>query len=432
MSAETQTTASREYRVRIPSLFQIFWSKLANWFRLLAKWRKQGLLRKALQEARRRRAMRLETLEPRVLLSADITYGALAGNLDPALDLTLKFAEDGSGNDVVRLINNDDGSTIAEQAMPSDHVINVNLTGGQLQDKLLIDFGFSGAQDAGDKSTLHVNFDGTDELLPAYTLAGLDVHSTEAVQINGDVTVAGNLDIAVMGVDAAQYTSVFDLVHADSAGTIEMTSGNVIAHSVSLTASSTINVDVTGFGLSSAQIAIADAHSLAKVDVHGGSLTSDTGSITFAATSSVTAHSTPTSDANKNATDQDAAVASVTIFSDAYVTIHGDAKLDAATTLDLTATNKVEGTANADGSKGGAGATFGLALAFTHTDASIGGDAVVSDSTCSPSQRRAARPRTRRRRPRRRTDCPIRTRTATTRTRRRRARATSRSPARSR
>ncbi|TMH43510.1 MAG: LEPR-XLL domain-containing protein [Betaproteobacteria bacterium] len=167
MSAETQTTASREYRVRIPSLFQIFWSKLANWFRLLAKWRKQGLLRKALQEARRRRAMRLETLEPRVLLSADITYGALAGNLDPALDLTLKFAEDGSGNDVVRLINNDDGSTIAEQAMPSDHVINVNLTGGQLQDKLLIDFGFSGAQDAGDKSTLHVNFDGTDELLPA-------------------------------------------------------------------------------------------------------------------------------------------------------------------------------------------------------------------------------------------------------------------------
>src|SRR2546425_1735381 len=143
MSAEDAGSSSREYNVRIPSLFEIFWGKLANWFRLLAKWRKQGLLKKALEAARRRRAMRLETLEPRVLLSADIAYGALSGNLDPALDLTLRFAEDSSGNDVVQLINNDDGSTIDQQAMTADHVINVNIAGGQLQDKLLIDFGFN-------------------------------------------------------------------------------------------------------------------------------------------------------------------------------------------------------------------------------------------------------------------------------------------------
>ena len=68
MSLEQTRLASREYSTRIPSLFEIFWGKLANWFRLLAKWRKQGLLREALQEARRRRALRLEALEPRVLL----------------------------------------------------------------------------------------------------------------------------------------------------------------------------------------------------------------------------------------------------------------------------------------------------------------------------------------------------------------------------
>jgi hypothetical protein len=43
--------------------------------RQLAKWRKQGLLRRALQE-RQRRIMRLEVLEPRLLLSADLTAGA--------------------------------------------------------------------------------------------------------------------------------------------------------------------------------------------------------------------------------------------------------------------------------------------------------------------------------------------------------------------
>lgn len=82
------TAASREYKVRIPSLFEIFFGKLANWFRQLAKWRKQGVLRKALEAARRRRVMRMEQLEPRLLLSADLTYGGLDQ------DLTLQAVHD--------------------------------------------------------------------------------------------------------------------------------------------------------------------------------------------------------------------------------------------------------------------------------------------------------------------------------------------------
>ncbi len=396
MSAEDAGTSNREYQVRIPSLFEIFWGKLANWFRLLAKWRKQGLLKKALEAARRKRAMRLETLEPRVLLSADIAYST--GFTDPALDLTLRFAES-AGADVVQLINNDDDSVISEQKMPVDHVINVNITGGQLQDKLLIDFGFAGTQDGGPKPTLNVTFDGADEVLPAdlspiaadllkiqnsggmFTLAGLNIDSTEAVQIDGNLTVEGNLDIAVAGVDAAQYASLFDLVHADSAGTIDMTSGNVIADSVSLTATSTLNLDVTGFGLSSAQIAILDGQSLARVTVQGGSITTDVAGITLSATSTVTAHSTPTSDTNKDAADQDAAVASVSIRSDAFAKVFDDASLHSAGKLDVTATNTVHATATADGSKGGAGATFGLGLVFTNTEASIGDTAMVDQAT---------------------------------------------------
>src|SRR5437773_336148 len=203
MSAEDAGSSSREYDVRIPSLFEIFWGKLANWFRLLAKWRKQGLLKKALEAARRRRAMRLETLEPRVLLSTDIS-GAAA--LLHGADFTLAFV-DGSTGDAVRLIDHNDGDSFTDYAIDSDHVINVNIGGGQLQDKLLIDFGFTGTQDSGDKPTLNVTFNGADEVLPAdlspidadllkiqnsggmFTLAGLDIHSTEAVEIAGNLTV---------------------------------------------------------------------------------------------------------------------------------------------------------------------------------------------------------------------------------------------------
>jgi len=171
VSEETSTAASREYRVRIPSLLEIFWSKLANWFRLLVKWRKQGILRKALQQARQRRGLRLETLEPRVLLSADLTYGSLAG-LEP-LDLTLKFTEDSSGNDIVQLINNHLPSgldVVAEHKVSDDPVIDVHITGTNLPlaDKLLIDFGFNGhTQDSGDKPTITVHYDGGDEIVPA-------------------------------------------------------------------------------------------------------------------------------------------------------------------------------------------------------------------------------------------------------------------------
>src|SRR2546423_15054393 len=70
--------------IRIPTLFEIFFGKLANWIRKLAAWRKQGLLKKAAQLAQRRRRLQLEALEPRVLLSADLTYGAGAAH-----DLTL-------------------------------------------------------------------------------------------------------------------------------------------------------------------------------------------------------------------------------------------------------------------------------------------------------------------------------------------------------
>src|SRR5688572_980633 len=94
------TAASREYNVRIPSLFEIFFGKLANWFRQLAKWRKQGLLRKALAAAKQRRIMRMEQLEPRLLLSADLLYGGVDD------DLTVQAVVDNSAT-VLKLFDSE-------------------------------------------------------------------------------------------------------------------------------------------------------------------------------------------------------------------------------------------------------------------------------------------------------------------------------------
>ena len=93
MNANRPQDAGIAPRVRIPSLFEIFYGKLANWFRRLAQWRKQGLLKRAMQE-RRRRAMRIETLEPRLLLSADVSYAY-------ALPDALKFTDGDAENNTV-------------------------------------------------------------------------------------------------------------------------------------------------------------------------------------------------------------------------------------------------------------------------------------------------------------------------------------------
>ncbi|MGA8048966.1 MAG: LEPR-XLL domain-containing protein, partial [Burkholderiales bacterium] len=126
----SQASASR---LSIPSLAQIFWGPLANRFRRMAQWRRQGVLREALQ-AQRRRFMRFETLEPRVLLSADLTHTVAAG---AALDATLKVS-DVDGAAVVQLVDN--GSSAVLEAITLDQDVNVSVYGSDMGDRLAIGF----------------------------------------------------------------------------------------------------------------------------------------------------------------------------------------------------------------------------------------------------------------------------------------------------
>ena len=201
------TAASREYTVRIPSLFEIFFGKLANWFRQLAKWRKQGVLRKALEAARRRRIMRMEQLEPRLLLSADLTYGGLDQ------DLTLQAVHE-SGATYFKLFDSEHAevdSVILDDA--GDLEVNIQRSAGVdfVSDKLKVDLGtfdllnglFSsgGAFSAAD-GVLKISFDG------ALKLEG----TTQALDYG--LAIFSNSDL-VVGLDPATHGGA-EVVEADS------------------------------------------------------------------------------------------------------------------------------------------------------------------------------------------------------------------------
>src|SRR5688572_15937605 len=176
---------SREYSVAVPSLFDIFWGKLANGRRCLAEWRKQGFLNKDKFGQTRRRAMRLETLEPRVLLSADLSHSAGIG---ASLDATLKV-EDLAGAPILRLIDNPSSTILGELFLDQD--IDVNIHGNDQSDRLKI--GFDRAAFA---HKIRFNFDGgaggVDEL------SGADAASSWQLGADG---AGGNDDGTFTGVE---------------------------------------------------------------------------------------------------------------------------------------------------------------------------------------------------------------------------------------
>src|SRR5207247_4658630 len=133
------------------------------------------------------------------------------------------------------------------------------------------------------RPSLHISFDGADEILPTdllsiddvlrvqttggtpFTLSALDINSTESVEINGNITVAGDMSVDVTSTDAAQYSALVDLVHAASDAKIDVQGGTIQAGSITLNAVSTLGLDVAGFSLSILQIGVLDAHSHANV-----------------------------------------------------------------------------------------------------------------------------------------------------------------------
>jgi pimeloyl-ACP methyl ester carboxylesterase len=84
--------------------------------------------------AKRRRKVRFEALEPRILLSADLSYTAAAGT---AADLTLRL-QNVENIDTLQLIDNSDQSVLQSQALADTSAVKI--TGAEQDDRLIIDF----------------------------------------------------------------------------------------------------------------------------------------------------------------------------------------------------------------------------------------------------------------------------------------------------
>ncbi|MCG6954071.1 MAG: LEPR-XLL domain-containing protein, partial [Betaproteobacteria bacterium] len=182
----------------LPTLAEIFWGPFARTVRRLARWRKRGL--RAGDIAARRKTMRFEPLEPRVLLSADLMHSAADG---VALDATLQVVDAG-GVQEVQLVDNGSGSILGSTALDHDG-LTVEIVGADQGDLLTIDFGASPLA-----HTLSVQFDGgtgDDTLL---------VSGGSFAQVNHAVTAqdAGTVDLDAHSITYTGLESVVDLSDA--------------------------------------------------------------------------------------------------------------------------------------------------------------------------------------------------------------------------
>ncbi|HSC96389.1 MAG TPA: LEPR-XLL domain-containing protein, partial [Burkholderiales bacterium] len=84
-----------------------------------------------------RRKLLFEALEPRILLSADLSYAAASG---AALDAALRVS-DVAGTQILQLVDNGSSAVLGEGALDQD--LNVTVHGSELDDALSIDFDHS-------------------------------------------------------------------------------------------------------------------------------------------------------------------------------------------------------------------------------------------------------------------------------------------------
>jgi hypothetical protein len=178
----------------VPTLYQLFWSPLANGMRRLARWRKRGQIGRKFAQVRR--SMRFEPLEPRLLLSADLTYATATG---AALDATLQVAQAGDTQEV-QLVDNASGTVLQSAAL--DHDLSVSILGADQNDALTVDFDPSALE-----YKVSVQFDGG---AGANTLDG---PSQNAIW-NVTGSDAGTLNDAATGQAMAQFSNVANLTGA--------------------------------------------------------------------------------------------------------------------------------------------------------------------------------------------------------------------------
>ena len=298
----------------------------------------------------RRQNFSVEALEPRLLLSADISYIPALSN-PAATDFTLQVVDD-SG---LKIRLTDGASNIVGESaiVPADSVINISRFGGEtvqsvFADTLTIDLStFDLLSPTADELTINftggiqdlfgdsVVLSGTGVLDYALTISSdADISVPASVNLTADditlrVTMT-DTGLPPMGTDGNEF-------YADADADIDV-NGTLVADQITFEATSILNVDNGSLGLGGLQFAFIYANSLADISIGtGADITA--GSLSATARSNVYASASMAALASKTDTNTDAAIASVVIISNANAKVSGNADIDVtgAFTLDALA-----------------------------------------------------------------------------------------------
>ena len=374
---------------------------LARKLRRLREKKEGGAARK-----RPRKAL-LESLEPRILLSAELSY-SLSGGVQ---DLILSFDD---ASDQVSLT---DGSTTNSVAFDNgDGIVNVELSGTSGSDMVNLDFsgldvlaehvsltfnalnilldGGDGADSLSildhDSSGTGLEIDGVDLSVQAdaitvasgYTIAADDISLTASATDDGNpVDLLDPLLGSISFLNLTDRLGVDEFLFADIDATLDVTGAVLSGTNISLKAEADLDLNPTGFDISGVKLSAVYAGSRARVIADDTTITA-TGDVDISATSDVAASAIVGAGSSASAS-ADNAVAVAVVDSEAVARISGASQITAAGHLNLSALNRVTASAVADAS-GGSG-TFGGTLALTLVDqttrAFIDGTAVVDDLT---------------------------------------------------
>src|SRR5260221_2822300 len=222
------------------------------------------------RQAHRRQGFTLETIEPRLLLSADIGYPNAANLTDVLVtDLTLK-AESNSGDLFLRLYETGTSNVVSEVQLDDGGDVNVNITrdvGAALfADTLHVDLTTFDVLDSfvgGNGGKLSLNFTGDSNIVfgDSLILEGAETLGYDlSIQSDSNITVASSVNLVAGDISLKVDDSDSGLppvgveFFADSEAKINVL-GSLSAAYISLTAISSIDVDNNSLGLGSLQLA---------------------------------------------------------------------------------------------------------------------------------------------------------------------------------
>ncbi|RJR48541.1 MAG: calcium-binding protein, partial [Desulfobacteraceae bacterium] len=356
----------------------------------------QRLRKKKEQKATRNRRLGvvLEPLEPRVLLSADLSFSSAGG----AHVLDLRFDE---GSEELRLYEGAD--LLDYEALDTSGVTNLNITGSSGDDQITIRF--TDLDDLAAHESLAFNSltitlsggRGSNTLtLGDLSVADVDLSaSVESALDLADVSLLNSLNEFVGGLadkSVSVSSLIEDFVTSNVSASISLTGATITAEDISLSAESSVSGTINGILGNDVDLdaiipgfaaAIANVDSMSRVLIQGGSVTA-AGDLTLSAVSNVTVNTTAATSSSGSDSTVDAAIALSVVDSTAEAKITGDTVLSVNGAIDVSAGNKVNVTTTADGAAGGstaAGATVALSFVTTTTTASIDGNVSLGADT---------------------------------------------------